>query len=202
LKLFPSIEKQISQIAFPASCFFSFRDLGDFPGYLVKILSWLVVSQIFYFHPYLGIYGDMSMLPAVKRSCLPANPCRDDVLRARCPDPNQPLPTLCASYSSQHLLSVNHLQNKGILAILGCDNQTFHFLDPFRFCALLGLPDSQIAVLPSKLSIAFRQIGNAIAVPHALKTLLVVLTTVGSCTLSINETVIECWMQRIKGPSS
>lgn len=149
----------------------------------------------------LGIYGDPSMLPVVKRNCLPANPCRDDVLRARCPDPNQPLPTLCASYSSQHLLSVNHLQNKGIFAILSCDDQNFHFLDPFRFCALLGLPDSQIAVLPSKLSIAFRQIGNAIAVPHALKTLLVALTTVGSCNLPINETVIECWMQRIKGPS-
>ena len=91
----------------------------------------------------LEIYGDASLLPPVKRNSLQKNPTQGDILRARCPDPNQPLPTLCASYTSQHLLSESHLSAKGIFAFLGLTAGEYHFFDPFRFCAFFGLPDSQ-----------------------------------------------------------
>ena len=146
----------------------------------------------------LDIYGDAALLPSSKRNNLPKNFMRDDILRARCPDPKLPLPTLCASYTSQHLLSENHLAAKGIFAFLGSSAGEFHFLDPFRFCALFGSPDSQILVIPTKLPIAFKQIGNAIAVPHALATILVAMNAVGSWNFQIHDTVQKCWNQRIR----
>ncbi len=47
---------------------------------------------------------------------------------------------------------------------------------------------------------SFKQIGNAIAVPHALATILVGLKAVGCWNFSIHDTVIKCWNQRIKAP--
>ena len=66
----------------------------------------------------LDVYGDASLLPKSKRSKLAPLSKRDDILRARCHDAQMPLPTLCASYSAQHLLSEDHLRSNGIFAVL------------------------------------------------------------------------------------
>ena len=145
----------------------------------------------------LDIYGDSSLLPKVKRANLPPCPKPDDVLRARCPDSKSPLPTLCASYTTQHMLSESHIRAKGIFAFLMHSCGEFHFLDPFRFCAYLGLPQSQVAVIPSKISIAFKQIGNAIAVHHALISLAVAMNAVGCWKIPIQDMISSLCNQRI-----
>ena len=145
----------------------------------------------------LDVYGDVAFLPRAKRSKLTPISSKEDVLRARCHDTHTPLPTLCASYSAQHLLSKDHLRSKGIFAVLQQTGGSYHFIDPFRFCAFLGLPQSQIAVIPCKLLIAFKQIGNAIATPHALATLIIAMNAVESWNLPVHKTITTLWEQRI-----
>ena len=52
-------------------------------------------------------------------------------------------------------------------------------------------------MIPCKLSIAFKQIGNAIATPHALATLVIAMNAVESWNLPVLKTVTTLWDQRI-----
>lgn len=117
------------------------------------------------------------------------------VIRARIPLPQEPLATLCSSYTQQHNLDRSHLERRGIFASVLERDGNFYFLDPVRFVALLGTV-TDIA-FPLDLSKAFHQIGNAISVPHALICLLIMLSSITKQQLPIQECLRKCWLSRI-----
>ena len=150
----------------------------------------------------LEMYGNVGFLPKSSRTRLGPHPSVTDVLRARVLNEDDIVPTLVASYTQQHLIDHNHLCQKGIFAFLVEGPQGFKFVDPFRFVSLLGAPLSEIVPLPIKIDIAFRHLGNAISVPHALTTILVALVGCRFVTLPIVEIVHQCWNQRIDAKNS
>ena len=145
----------------------------------------------------LNVYGNVLLLPGTLRTRLGSNPTVNEVLRARCLSENDIIPTLVASYSQQHLIDRNHLSNKGIFAFLCEGSNGFMFVDPLRFVALLGAPTNETAPIPSKLDIAFRQLGNAISVPHAMYALVIALSASGFINVVIPQTISDCWEKRI-----
>ena len=144
-----------------------------------------------------GIYGDFRFLPKGKKSGLSVNATNDQVLRARVLQPHTNMPTLCASYSQQHLLSEKHLLKKGIFAPLIQKEDAFSFIDPLCFLSLLGTPSDQSVICADDIEVLFRHIGNAISTPQALLAILVALGSVGLCRIPIVATVIECWKSRV-----
>lgn len=141
------------------------------------------------------IYGDINLLPDTKREGLPTNATVEQVLKARELSLHQPLPTLCASYSSQHLLSSRHIQERGIFASLTCQDGLHAFVDPFRFMSLFGIVDS--VAISAKVALAFKQIGNAIAVPHALLVLLSGISAVTNQAVDVSAAILRVWCRRI-----
>lgn len=144
-----------------------------------------------------SIYGNPLFLPQSKR-------CRDadslevsEILKIRCLKNNDIMPTLCASYSQQHLIDEAHLRNKGIYAVLNVVNDEFQFFSPLLFVALLGATVTEPVFIPTKLSVAFQQIGNAISVPHAVLTLAVSFVAVGLAQVTISQTVLKAWNDRM-----
>lgn len=141
------------------------------------------------------VYGDPKLLPPAKQRKLPKNASCRDVLNARVQDPFVALPTLCASYGQQHELPLSHLERQGIFANLVSTGPSFAFVDPFTHVALLGAVDN--VVLPLKAGVAFRQVGNAIAVPHALLTSAIGFHTLLAWDLDVNLLVRKCWDERL-----
>ena len=144
----------------------------------------------------LGIYGDVNLLPDIKRKFL-TDQSQTAVLNSRCIKPGDCLPTLCASYTKQHELSKNHLSKKGIFGCLIQHELQFFFLDPLRFAALFGATTHAIVALPTKCEIAFHLLGNAVTVPQALVALCQALHIVGFSIPSIETLVDECWKHRL-----
>lgn len=102
------------------------------------------------------------------------------------------LPTLCASYTAQHLLQKEHLESKGIFATLTQQNDRFSFIDPFVFVVLFGTTDS--IALPTALRTAFHQLGNAISQIHAL---VVILFAIEGVTFQKLSLIQQCWEDRL-----
>lgn len=110
------------------------------------------------------------ILPRTGRAPKSDDPTTNDqVLWERAPPTDQPLPTLCASYSAQHLLAPRHVQTRGLFTFLRRTANGFEFFDPGHFCSLFGTQSH--VVLPTKVSEAFRIVGNAISVPQAVLSL-------------------------------
>ena len=112
------------------------------------------------------IYNDPQTLPPAKRAKLLASTRPDAGLHGRLANPKEPLPTLCASYSTQRVLPFEHLKSTGIFAVLAHQDGSYCFLDPAHFCSLFGT--IRELLLPRKLSLAFKVVGNAITVPHSV----------------------------------
>ena len=149
------------------------------------------------------IYGDVDLLPPNKRAVFGnIKPSVDAVLKSRCIRDNQFLPTLVASYTQQHNLARSHLQSKGIFAYLIQSSEGFAFIDPFRFASLLGATSEEIVALPVKIEYAFRNLGNAISVPHALLAILVGLSAVKLIPVNIANTIRACWNDKITTANS
>lgn len=144
----------------------------------------------------LGIYGDSTFLPEVKRRAL-TDLSQTAVLKARCIESDQCLPTLCASYTRQHELSRNHLSKKGIFGCLIQHKMQFFFVDPLRFAALFGATIHAIVALPIKCEIAFHLLGNAVTVPQALLALCHGLHIAGFTIPPIETCVEKCWNDRL-----
>lgn len=144
-----------------------------------------------------GIYGNPRFLPqAMKGRCgQPQN--EHDVLKSRCIGVRETMPTLCASYTQQHLIDESHLSCKGIFAALNYVQDDFLFFSPLMCTALLGATIAEPVFLPVKLALAFRHIGNAIAVPHAVLTLAVALVSIKAIQLTISQTVLKAWQDRM-----
>ena len=49
---------------------------------------------------------------------------------------DQPLPTLCASYTVQHLLALKHVQARGLFTFLQRCEGGYAFFDPGMFCGV------------------------------------------------------------------
>lgn len=156
-----------------------------------------LMQQLKITHELAELYGNLKLLPSSKRLPLGDFASKDDVLNARCVKPDEVLPTLCSSYLSQHLLDHRHLSNKGIFAALVREHSSIRFFDPVMFLPLLGATKDQISIIDSDASVAFRHLGNAISVPHALLGILNVLKVCGFASHDILETIITCWNDRL-----
>lgn len=146
-------------------------------------------------------YGAVDLLPPAKRKQFHGKqPSLTEVLHSRVANEQEPLPTLCASYTTQHQLAGSHLAAKGIFATLQMTPQGFAFIDPAVFISLLGATSDLI--MPSKIGEAFRFIGNGIAIPHAALSLLIGFQTVLPLRLDIIGLVRSCWLDRLTSRNS
>eukprot|EP00438_Fugacium_kawagutii_P023608 Skav205964 [mRNA] locus=scaffold442:468626:473248:+ [translate_table: standard] len=144
------------------------------------------------------VYGSFALLPrGMKSKC--TNPASiEATLKARCIDGSAPMPTLCASYGSQHTLSKKHLRSRGIFASLVETTLGVAFIDPMRCVNLLGANHAQATVIPTKITKAFAFLGNSISVPHALLCIMIQAAAVASNDRNIMQAIIACWHDRIK----
>ena len=117
------------------------------------------------------------------------------VLAQRVLQPGEYLPTLCASYTAQHLLQRDHIESKGLFASLVHRDGTFSFVDPFTYVSLFGTTDS--VGLPVAIRSAFHQLGNAISQIHGLIGLLAGLEGVTGETFPKHSLVLQCWDDRL-----
>ena len=147
-----------------------------------------------------GIYSNKDMLPQAKKARFSNSTCPKEVISSRLANTEQPLPTLCASYMSQHLLAEHHLHERGIFATLIKDHEHFAFIDPCTWAALLGA--HSLIVFPKKLTLAMHQLGNAIATPHAVMTILVGFKSAVDPAIDIEAIVRQCWEQRLTAHNS
>ena len=143
----------------------------------------------------LGTYGDRQFLPPSKRARVHEDATMQQVLEQRLLQQGDYLPTLCASYTGQHLLQREHLDAKGIFATLLRHGEGFRFIDPFVFVALFGTSDS--IALPIDLRTAFHQLGNAISQIHALVAILFALEGVSGDSPPKLALVQQCWDERL-----
>lgn len=142
------------------------------------------------------IYGDPQMLPPSLRSKISQGASAKEVLKARCVHEKDILPTLVASYGSQHCLPPDHLVQKGIFASVRAVDDSFAFVDPCKLVALLGAPAAFPCVFPLPIKKMFLHIGNAISTSHAALANLVVLNVLGQVT-DIRRNIEALWNDRI-----
>ena len=107
--------------------------------------------------PQMQIYGDRNWLPPARKVRVSEDATIQQVLAQRLVMQGEYLPTLCASYTAQHLLQKEHIESKGIFANLTQRDDWFSFIDPFVFVPLFGTTDS--IALPVALRTAFHQLG-------------------------------------------
>ena len=141
------------------------------------------------------IYGDKKLLPPAKRARVGEVATAAQVLSARLLQQGEYLPTLCASYTAQHLLQREHVEEKGIFATLLHKGDEFRFIDPFAFVSLFGTSDC--IGLPTDIRRAFHQLGNAISQLHALVAFLFALEGVSDEQMSKLTLLRQCWEDRL-----
>ena len=163
------------------------KHMHDLPATLVEELT-LHSSQE-------CVYGDRALLPPAKRTRVDSDASVQHVLEQRLIPHGDYLPTLCASYTAQHLLHREHLETKGIFAMLVQRGERFSFVDPFAFVSLFGTTDS--IALPKELRTAFHQLGNAISQIHALIALLFGLESIGVERAQKLRLAQQCWEERL-----
>ena len=168
------------------------KHMHELPRTLVEDLALRTTQE--------SIYGDRALLPSAKRTKIDIEATVKSVLEQRLLLQGDYLPTLCASYSAQHLLQREHLEAKGIFATLVRQDDRFSFIDPFAFVSLFGTTDS--IGLPQDIRTAFHQIGNAISQIHALIALLFGLECLGVEHAQKLQTVQQCWEQRLTSDSA
>lgn len=145
----------------------------------------------------MSIYGSIDFLPKAKKNRLGAFPSVNEVLFSRILSPDDVMPTLCAMYSQQHVLASSHLAKKGNFTPLIRKDDTFAFIDPVGFLALLGMPVGSTSALPSKVDVAFHQLGNAVSVPQALCCILVAFDSILRLAIDIDSAIKKCWSERV-----
>ena len=145
------------------------------------------------------VYSEVALMPCSKR------PRRDDTsqqdrLRCRLANHGEPLPTLCSSYGTQHLLNQSHIMSKGIFAFLLEKEGAFQFVDPLHFVPMFGATSK--CLIPCAVADAFLFLGNAITVPHALLSLCVGLSSVLQKAIDPCEEVAKSWRARLHSGQS
>ncbi|CAK9094328.1 Uncharacterized protein SCF082_LOCUS44343 [Durusdinium trenchii] len=140
-------------------------------------------------------YGNPGLLPPAKRARSSSDLNPAETIKHRLADTHQALPTLCSSYTRQHLLHVDHIMSKGIFASLQIVNDKVCFLCPTRFVPLFGTTDK--IVLPSDASFAFHILGNAISQSQATLCLAVGLQSLFAVDFAPAHLVRQAWDQRL-----
>ena len=148
----------------------------------------------------LEFYADPLLLPPAKRCRVSHDAKPSQVIELRFPSGSEPLPTLCASYTNQHMLHIDHIRGKGIFAVLDQHARGVSFFDPAKFCSLFGA--CELIVLPSKLQEAFKCVGNAITVQHGLIPLLFGIQAVFKQPLDLHNLVKQSWNARLTSVNS
>eukprot|EP00438_Fugacium_kawagutii_P024699 Skav235539 [mRNA] locus=scaffold3067:163334:165610:- [translate_table: standard] len=164
----------------------------DFP------IPFFIEEQLILTDSLISIYGDVRFLPAAKKAMLPEHPDCQDVLEARRLVKGSVVPTICASYSRQHKLQIDHLEAKGICAVLVKGLNGWKFFDPFKIAAMLGATKFDAVVFASKVEIIYHHLGNATSTQHALLAILVALSVLGHSQVSISDSIIGAWNDRIR----
>eukprot|EP00438_Fugacium_kawagutii_P007490 Skav230007 [mRNA] locus=scaffold1958:121594:125760:- [translate_table: standard] len=119
-------------------------------------------------------YANPLLLPKAKQQSLPVSATPFQVLQSRVVKSWEVLPTLVASYSSQHLLPSKTIWENGIYAELATDDfQRFVFQCPIMWASLLGTCKNLI--LPKDVHCIFKMLGNCITLAHATMGIIVML---------------------------
>eukprot|EP00438_Fugacium_kawagutii_P022746 Skav214760 [mRNA] locus=scaffold1230:96572:100261:- [translate_table: standard] len=145
------------------------------------------------------IYGDPSLLPNGKKDKTVSH---NNALEARVSIHDKPLSALVACYSKQHLLPDQTLATKGIFAEITVSDNKYAFHSPAMWASLLGNLSSLL--MPDAIQPIFEQLGNAIAVPHAVMTICAALQATGFLDASqdLNQIVLRCWNSRLDAANS
>ena len=162
------------------------------PCYQFRIPS-VWASQLVLSESESAVYNDPALFPGKK--AFGNKPGGNQVLWARVPSASHPLPTLCAAYTSQHTLAVQHVQSRGLYTFLDHTSAGFAFFDPARFCGLFGAVND--CAFSTKIQLAFRGVGNAIATPHAILAIAVALHSVGQAQVDPLQAVRQAWALRL-----
>ena len=144
-------------------------------------------------------YGNPGLLPPAKRARTTML-SSTEVLNLRLADRTHPLPTLCSSYTRQHLLQVDHVMTKGIFAALEMRDGSFCFTCPTRFVPLFGTTAK--ITLPSDASFAFHILGNAISQSQATLCLAVGVGALFALDLNPVRLVRQAWTDRLTTSNS
>eukprot|EP00438_Fugacium_kawagutii_P014142 Skav221297 [mRNA] locus=scaffold1920:293158:299702:- [translate_table: standard] len=99
----------------------------------------------------------------ITATCSSTNP--EDIMRTRIVKENQQLFAIMASYGGQHLLPQDLLSSKGLQTILTEDSQGVRYFSPWEFAKALGYGNH--TVLPNKVRLAWKMIGNGLSMLHA-----------------------------------
>ena len=129
-------------------------------------------------------YTNPAFLPGAE----PHQHSAQEVLQRRLALDDQPLRTLCARYSQQHVLAAATLADRGLFAQLT--------LVEF---SLLWLGAVRPLVLPPTLEEVFHGLGNCISVPQAAIPWTVFLSAVGLIAEVPEHLVLRVWRHRLRG---
>ena len=142
-------------------------------------------------------YNREDLLPQTKRArTTTSGPPQDTKgLWARVLGASDPMPTLCASYTRQHLLNGAHLQNKGIFAVLQHTSDGFRFFPPGLFVSMFGAVE--YLVFPSKISATFQVLGNAITVPQSVLALAIGFLAITGDAIDPIKVLRQAWADRL-----
>ena len=138
-------------------------------------------------------YTNPAFLPGAE----PHQHSAQEVLQRRLAPDDQPLRTLCARYSQQHVLAAATLADRGLFAQLTLVEGRPAFFSPAQWALWLGAV--RPLVLPPTLEDVFHGLGNCISVPQAAIPWTVFLSAVGLIAEVPEHLVLRVWRHRLRG---
>eukprot|EP00438_Fugacium_kawagutii_P034913 Skav206374 [mRNA] locus=scaffold834:207054:211719:+ [translate_table: standard] len=139
-----------------------FVDLNMTPDMFHAVLPADLCPDWVYLSPeVMALLSNPDFLPPSKR-----HKANKDPLTTRVYKPSQQLPVFMASYGSQHEFDGKRMQEFGCYAhVLDQEGQT-RFWTPFEVCVLHFAIHA--VFIPKSAKVAYRHLGNQIAIPHAM----------------------------------
>ena len=111
------------------------------------------------------MYMDSALMPGPIRQW-----SRSEIIQHRVPGPLQKHPTFMAAYGYQHDLPYRHLLSKGLFGVFARQDETFRFFTPWEVLCMHLHVGGALLLKPAKIS--WQILGNLIALPHAVMTLI------------------------------
>eukprot|EP00438_Fugacium_kawagutii_P025189 Skav204968 [mRNA] locus=scaffold3085:14032:18552:- [translate_table: standard] len=142
-------------------------------------------------------YANPQLLPKAKQEGVPFDAKPFQVLQSRVVKPWDVLPTLVASYSSQHMLPSKNIWETGVYAELTIDDfQRAVFQCPIMWASLLGI--CRKLFLPNSFHAIFKVLGNCITVAHATMVIAVMLHECSSPVDQLPKDIVwAIWEKRL-----
>eukprot|EP00435_Cladocopium_sp_Y103_P067513 s251_g30.t1 len=138
-------------------------------------------SRLFPEQAVLAMSARHDLLPPAKRRAID----KKHVLPSRCTDGSEKLPTLVASYGSQHCFSMSWLQEKGLINHFKTHPAKGpRYWHPIELWLMHGTQGQHF--IDANREIAYRHLGNQICTPHALVTLANLLNCLGEVSSKID----------------